>query len=330
MAGLGAGPLGWVDGMASEMGRMRVMKVMPNFMIVGAAKAGTSSLWAYLNQHPQVFLARNKEPNYFALVGRELPEPGAGEPERLQELLYSYTITDFGEYASLFAGGKGAKAVGEASVRYLYTPGTAGRLHAVVPDARLVVMLRDPVKRLYSHYCMNRQYGLEPLTVMEAVEREGERKDAGWGYDWHYVSVGRYARQLEEYLAVFPEERIGVFLYEDFARDPVRVVQEVCRFLGVDHGFVPDVSLRMKAAYRPRIQRLDTWVNPPGREGIKRKEKRLAFLPAGLRRRVFGGVNFLNRAAVARLREDEHRQLRELFADDIAQTHALIGRRTGW
>lgn len=306
------------------------MKSLPNFVIIGAAKAGTSSLWAYLNQHPQVFLSRNKEPNFFALQGTPLPEPGPVEPEKLHELLYSYTVTEFDAYRELFVAADGARAIGEASVRYLYTPGTAERIRATIPHVKLVVMLRDPVKRLYSHYCMNRQYGLEPYPLLAAVEREPERLRAGWGYDWHYLGVSSYARQLSEYLRHFPRAQVGVYLFEDFARDPVRVVQEICRFLDVDDRFVPDVSFRMKSAYRPRSLRVDAWINPPGRAGRLRKERRLRFFPRPLRQKFVGGVNFLNHAAVAPLADADRRHLRALLASEIEATAELLGRNPGW
>lgn len=304
--------------------------VRPNFMIVGAAKCGTSSLWAYLSEHPEVFFPECKEPNYFALAGASLPEPGPRSPEAMQELLYSDTITDFGEYAALFQGANGAKAVGEASVRYLYSGVAAERIQAALPDIRLIVMLRDPVQRLYSHYWMNRRYGLEPLSLMDAVEAEDRRKKAGWGYDWHYVSVGRYAEQLSRYLERFPREQIGVFLFEDFAKESVGIVQEVCRFLGVDGSFIPDVSSRKNAAVRPRNLALEAWLNPPGKEGAKRKAQRFAFLPGKLKRRMFAGIDYLNQAPVPKLKEDDRRHLREYFADDIAETARLLGKEMPW
>jgi len=306
------------------------MSQLPNFVIIGAAKSGTSSLWAYLNQHPEIFLSRNKEPNYFALAGKSLPEPGPAPPERLHELLYSYTLTELREYLELFRPAAGFKAIGEASVRYLYTPGTAARIHAALPNARLVVMLRDPVKRLYSHYCMNRQFGLEPLSLMEAVEGEAERVEAGWGYDWHYAGVSRYSGQLGEYFKFFSHEQLGVFLFEDFAKNPVRVVQQICAFLEVDSDFTPDVSLRMKGACRPRSFALDGWANPPGREGIKRREKQLGFLPTKMRKRLIGGVNLLNRAPVKTLAMHEQVDLRKLLADEIAATSDLLGTNPAW
>jgi hypothetical protein len=306
------------------------MNQLPNFVIIGAAKSGTSSLWAYLNQHPEIFLSRNKEPNYFALAGKSLPEPGPAAPERLHELLYSYTITELREYLELFRPAAGAKAIGEASVRYLYTPGTAARLHVALPNARLIVMLRDPVKRLYSHYCMNRQFGLEPLALMAAVESEAARAAAGWGYDWHYVGVSSYSGQLCEYLKYFSRDQLGIFQFEEFAKNPVRVLQEICRFLEVDSDFTPDVSLRMKGAYRPRSFTLDGWANPPGRDGIKRREERLGFLPTKMKKRLIGGVNLLNRAPVKTLAKHEQVELRRLLADEIAATRDLLGINPRW
>src|SRR5688572_7236816 len=209
---------------------------LPEFIIIGAAKCGTTSLAQYLTQHPQIYFCPEKEPNYFAFAGERLPEPGPASSKILQQLLYAYSVTDYDRYLSLFRDAPAGKVVGEASVRYIYHAQTAYRLKEKIPQARLVAVLRDPVSRLYSHYCMNVQYQLEPLGLEEALEAEAARCEAKWGYDWHYVGVGRYAEQLKRYYEVFDRSQIRVFLYDDFVKQPLPVLDRKSTRLNSSHS----------------------------------------------------------------------------------------------
>ncbi|MEM9236955.1 MAG: sulfotransferase, partial [Verrucomicrobiota bacterium] len=236
---------------------------LPNFLIIGAAKSGTTSMHMYLGQHPEVFFPDYKEPNYFALAGESLPKPGPASPEVIQSLIYTRTITDEKQYESIFDKVATQSAVGEASVRYLYFPKAPERIHAKIPDVKMIAILRDPVARLYSHYCMNVQYQLEPLDLMEALEVEEIRREADWGWDWHYAAVGRYSEQLKRYYERFDPSQIKVFLHDDFVKDPLGTYKETCRFLGIDDSFDPNMSERGKVARRPRNKAIDRFIHWP-------------------------------------------------------------------
>jgi hypothetical protein len=149
-------------------------------------------------------------------------------------------------------------------VRYLYFDEAPGRIRATLPDVRLVAILRDPVARLYSHYVMNRQMNreinLEPLDLAAAIEAEPARIADGWGWDWHYVAVGLYARQLRRYFDLFPREQILVLLYDDLVRDPIGTFRAVCRHIGVDEGFVPDMRERAMVGSHTRHDGVGRWL----------------------------------------------------------------------
>lgn len=300
--------------------------MLPNFLIVGAAKSGTTSLQAYLDQHPDVFFSPSKEPNYFALTGIPLPQPGPAAPDVLYHLLYRHSVTDYEAYVSLFDGVGSEWAVGEASVRYLYYPEAPGRIHALLPDARLVAVLREPVSRLYSHYCMNVQYQLEPLDLQAAIEAEPSRREAAWGWDWHYVAIGRYAEQLDRYFALFDREQIKVVLYDDFVARPLDVFREICRHIGVDDGFVPDMSERGKVAYRARNLTLDRWLHWPNplRASLERH------FPRRLVSGAIGRLERWNSAPVPRLDRGLRTDLSRLFHEDVGHLEELLGRRIPW
>jgi Sulfotransferase family len=291
---------------------------LPNFLIIGAAKSGTTSLAVYLEQHPEIFFCPFKEPNYFALAGQKLPQPGPVPPRVLYKLLYEDSVTDFRQYQSLFDSVRDEKAIGEASVRYLYYPEAASRIHERIPEARLVVILREPVSRLYSHYCMNVQNQLEPLGLADALAEEEARRAAGWGWDWHYLNLGFYARQLRRYYRLFDRERIKVFLYDEFLEKPLAVFTEICRHIGVDPHFVPEMSYRGKVAYRPKNLALDRWLHWPRavRPGIGR------LVPRWLPQSVVSRLEEWNSIPVPRLTTS--------YREDVMELEELLGRRIPW
>jgi hypothetical protein len=225
---------------------------MPNFFIIGAQKAGTTSLYHYLRQHPQVYMSPVKEPFFFnheiGPDGRVVKESFGG-PGRSRNPKFA----DLEEYRALFEGVKEELAVGEASVLYIYVPGTAERIERYAPGAKAIALLRDPAERAYSAFLNAVRGGREPLSDFARALREEEgRVRENWAYVFRYRSRGFYHAQLGRYYEMFGRERVGVWLYEDLKEDPVGVSQSVFRFLGVDDSFVPDASLRHNPASVPK------------------------------------------------------------------------------
>ncbi len=292
------------------------MTAFPNFFLIGASKAGTTSLYAYLGQHPDVFMSPVKEPNYFAFAGQVMAFRGPEDAERINR----NTITSLDAYRALFDGVAGEKAVGEASHWYLYHPDAAERIRAMVPHAKLIALLRDPVERAYSAYFHMRRSGRETLPDLRAaVAAEPERIAAGWAWG-RYVQRGRYFEQLKRYYDRFPAGQIFVALYEDFRADPVGVTRQVYRFLGVDDDFEPDTRIRYNPSGVPRRRWLEKLLSP----GIGRVPSLRRLVPDALyRAKLSLQARNLERPPLS---EAERRQLRALFADDVEKLEALIGR----
>ena len=193
---------------------------LPTFIIVGAMRSGTTALARYLGAHPQVHMAANKELHFF---------------DRHFDRGVEW-------YSTNFAEGAGRLERGEATPAYLYDPVAPPRMAEVVPDAKLVVILRNPVDRAYSHYWHKRARGSEPLEFEDAVDAEPERLATG-GYDafanYSYLDRGRYASQLRRLGQHYSREALHVMVFEHFHDDRRAGFAELCRFLGVDDGFVP-------------------------------------------------------------------------------------------
>ncbi|NJN74923.1 MAG: sulfotransferase [Limnothrix sp. RL_2_0] len=302
--------------------------MMPNFFIVGAAKSGTTSLWYYLKQHPQVFFPNNKEPNFFAFEGLEIPPfTGPASPEVLRDKIYLRTITQLSRYQDLFKKVSSEKAVGEASVRYLYFPQASQKIHAYLPSSKIIIILRNPIDRLYSHYLMMKgQYCLEPLELDEALEQEGRRIAADWGWDWHYVKVSLYFEQVKRYLDLFGAANVRVLIYEDFCQKPLKVIQEIFEYLDVDSDFTPDVSSRRMQAYWPRNSGVDKLLRTPNKINTSLAK----ILPEKTYKGLIRHSVRLNKGQPPSLSPKIKEKLQETFQPDILNLENLLGRKLPW
>jgi Sulfotransferase family len=223
-------------------------RTLPSFLILGAAKAGTTALYHFLNQHPEIGMSRIKEPNYFALAQAPAAFRGPGDADWINR----FSISDPGEYRRLFDGKPTARRFGEASALYLYSPRAAPAVQTALPAARLVAILRHPADRAYSAYLHLVGDQREPIGCFEeALRREEERIRAGWEHLWHYQRMGCYYTQLRRYYARFDAAQIRVYLYEEFAARPAALLHDLFHFLEIDPTFRPDVSERHNARLIP-------------------------------------------------------------------------------
>jgi len=228
--------------------------VMPNFLIIGAAKAGTTSLYEYLKQHPQIWMSPVKEPNFFALEGDTLDFRGPGD----QDYIKSFSITKIEDYLNLFQGVENQLAIGEASPLYLYSPSAAERIRHYIPETKLIAILRNPVERAYSQFLMFVRDGREPLSdFAEAFEQEETRMRNNWEWAWQYTHIGFYYVQLQRYFDKFDHSQIRVYLFEDFNTNPVGVLQDIFQFLGVNEEFIPDMSVKHNVSLIPKDKNPD-------------------------------------------------------------------------
>lgn len=201
----------------------------PNFLIVGAANSGTTSLYTYLNQHPEVFLPALKEPHYFSQI----------RPAYEQRYMRSY-VTDERTYLGLFRKAAGYKAIGEASTSYLSDPEAPVRIHGFAPKTKIIIILRDPVERAHSHYLMDVREGRQNLTFYEALQEDWNRKKKGWGVSQLYVELGLYAEQVKRYLQLFGPKQVLILMFEDLkgASSTKTALMRVLRFIDVDLAYL--------------------------------------------------------------------------------------------
>jgi Sulfotransferase family len=277
--------------------------------VVGAYKAGTTTLHHVLRAHPEVFVPERREPNFFAFADR--PDPANPAWQR--------SVRDEAAYRALFAAAGAAAAVGEVSPEYLLHPSAATSIAERIPDVTLVAVLRNPADRAFSDWVMYRREGTEKLDFTAALDVQDERRQRGepTGY---YVSAGEYADQVQRYIDVFGRDRLQVWLYDDVTADPDRAYAEIFSAIGVDPavplqtgehhnlGAVP-VGSRDRIAYAARTR-------------LRPLTSRLPL--GGARRRLSAKLD--ERLVRPTLEPETRARLVAHFRADVERLQDLIGR----
>ncbi len=204
-------------------------------MIIGAGKSGTTALYEYLSEHPDVFMSPVKETNFFALEDTEMVDP-KDDPEQMYH--YPWSITDWGDYNKLFDDVTTESAIGEVSPMYLYSDRAALSIKERLPSMKLIVILRNPVDRLYSRFMHLARENRKPSDKFEDALNRGSI----WWKRNDLVKEGFYFKHLKTYYQLFDKDQIQVILYDDFKTDPLKVVQNIYDFIGVNNWYEPDFN----------------------------------------------------------------------------------------
>ena len=218
---------------------------LPNFLIVGAAKSGTTSLYHYLRQHPEVYVSPVKEPNFFVFGDGWQQEAAASA---LPDKAIRQSTRNLRDYEALFAGARAARAIGEASTSYLYTPGVPERICQTLPGVKILVILRNPVDCSYSRHMMDvRDERQSPENFLRVFhEPKSPLRYPGF-----------YHSHLQRYYRVFDRRAIKIVFYEDLASRPNDLLRSLFGFLGIDDRFRPDVRTRYNVSGLPKNRSLN-------------------------------------------------------------------------
>jgi hypothetical protein len=210
---------------------------LPDFLVAGVPKAGTTALHAALSRHPGLYLSPIKEPKFFLTDG---PPPTRGGPG--DALTYREHVWERDTYEALFDAAPPGVPRGEATPFYLYDPDAMRRIHRLIPDAKLIVIIRDPVERAHSNWAHLWSAGLEPVgDFVQACAEEDRRIAAGWAPFWHYTGLGRYGEQLTHAFSLFSHEQVLVLRYRLLIDDPAATLRRICGFLGVETGVLSEI-----------------------------------------------------------------------------------------
>jgi len=283
-----------------------IIMTLPNFIVIGVAKAGTTSLHRYLDQHPQVFMCPVKETNFFAYAdaydGMRVGEKDPPLPAR-------FHVKTLEAYKALFERVTDEIAIGEASPRYFGCPTAPQRIRECIPDVKLVVSLRNPADRAFSGFLMRVRRGRATMKIRERLTPES-----------HHVREGFYYHWLKRYFDMFPKHQIKVCIFEDFKEDSNKVVLDLFDFLGVSTNFVPDTSIRHNPAGVPKFR----WLNRLFFDSTFIRTAK-AVLP-GSAQRMAKRVRQLNLEAPPKFPADLRAELLKLYREDIRKLETLLDR----
>jgi hypothetical protein len=275
--------------------------LLPDLLVIGAFKAGTTSLHHYLGQHPRIFMTRVKEPNFFAYERN-----GVGKGT-------DFPIRHIDDYERLFDEAESGQLVGEASPGYLHSPIAPARIHSYIPGAKLIASLRNPVDRAYSHYLMNYRTGRTRLTAEAAFDARE-----------FWVGASCYADALATYRRLFGNQ-LKVILYEDLISNAGETVNGLFEWLELSPMHDIDTSQRHNPGGLPRFRLVHH-----GFEFVRNRALIKRLVPPGVRVRLARFRN-ANLQAAPSLPEPEAARWREHFREDIERTQDILQMDlTGW
>lgn len=289
----------------------------PDFIIVGAARSGTTALHRLLGQHPEIYMTPNKEPCFFAFADRKIEYRGSK---------FAFAVKTWNEYCKLFSNVSDTMVAGEASTPYLFLHGESiAAMQRYLPESRnikIVMILRNPAERAFSNYVWRLRDGREDLSFDRALAVESQRMEEGYSFDYFYSGRSLYYEAVKGYLEAF--DQVHIILYDDFVQRREETLKNLCRFLGVDDSFHFRAAKEVNNSYVPRFPVLSRIVTAE----LGWKFKLLNALPDSFTdrlRKLFYRFNAKGTekpefSAAARKR------LAGLFNPDIDKLSALIGR----
>ena len=304
---------------------------LPNFILAGAGESGTTSLYYYLKQHPQVYMSPVKEPNFFAADDiLSLPDFKPLREGQLSSLLAEMegkersqcpiSITTREDYLRLFQNVRDQIAIGEASVMYLWFPSAAPAIHRTLPRAKLIFVLRDPTERLYTLYLRTLRAGQRVTFrdwLLQAMQTKPDRRQ---GMQRHPIPLdcGLYATHLKPFFDMFPREQIRIYLYETYRADARAVLSDIFGFLGVNADHPVDLSRRHNETGVPRFATVDRL-----RQRVFGNASLTEWLPSPVIQALRSFYN--RRKAGFPMEPDDRRMVTDYYRDELLRTQDLIG-----
>lgn len=307
--------------------------MLPNFFIVGAAKSGTTALYHYLCQHPEVYMSPIKEPNHFCtdidpekfskefilhekLKNFNLKEYISG-PMKVKQ--WGYFVKERKDYEMLFKHVTTQKAIGEVSNSYLFSETAAKNIYSEIPHAKIIIMLRNPVFRAYSHYQANLRDGKTYLSFREEIERDSRIFPKGWGKSYLYLEMGYYYKQVRRFTDLFPSSQVKIYLYDDFKENADRVMKDLFIFIGVSSKTQINFTEKINEAAVPVNSKL---LYALSKYGIKKKV--FHTIPTIFQKQIKS--LFFRSGNNNPISDEDKNYLTGIYSDEIRQLSTLINR----
>jgi hypothetical protein len=287
------------------------MENLCNFFIVGAAKCGTTSLYEYLSQHPDIFMCPVKEPHFFTSLVENNNRDLYKVPEKGKKY-HTRIVRDLVVYNNLFDEGNSYKIRGEASPSYLWAIDAPQRIFNYNSQARIIILLRDPVRRLISNYQMDHAMGIQKSTrFLETVKEEFKKEKKIWGIDRIYIDLGFYYEQISRYAALFPSQQLLIVKFDELIASPKPALQRIFRFLGADENFADKIIIeKHNTASRP----ISPWINTIRKNRIVKVFSSLLGKEKEILKSMFYKKGYTNKLII---NKESQSYLYEIYKEDL-------------
>ena len=310
----------------------------PNFFLVGAPRAGSTSLYYHLRQHPDIYMSPMKEPSYFCLEFRPENHAPAFKGHALYaaksaqeyvrgpmtQVSHGGLVCDWDDYLRLFAAAGTQRAVGEASVCYMVSHTAAAAIAARYPHAKILMVLRSPADRAFSQYLQALAEGHVTGSFQQYVRACLRHAGEGYGIHEPFLEMGFYAAQVQRYLDHFPRNQVGIWIYEEHLAQPRELLRQIFRFLEVEENFQPDTSARHHQLRVPKMAGSSRALHWARTTSLSRKA---LLAPV---RRVVRDVFYSPPGAVTMSAADRT-LMHEFYAGDVRKLETILNRDlSGW
>jgi hypothetical protein len=312
---------------------MTSIKKEPNFFVIGAAKCGTTTLYDFLEHHPEVYMSPIKEPHHFS---KDIIKENFSDEYKhylktrnvnLEEYLktdfsrkiWEWYTEDFNQYLQLFKKVNNEIAIGEISNGYLFSSVAAKEIKAQYPDAKIIMILRNPIERAYSHYLANVRDGRTTLNFKEELIADSKKERKGWCISHCYIEMGLYYDQVKRFTEEFEKDQIRIYLNDDLKKNAEALAKDLFTFLGVNTKVDIDYHKKQNEARLPKSAGFMKFIT---QTGLKRSIFRS--MPKSIQEKI--KPLFFKDGKIPKMSMEDRKWLSEQFSEDIHKTQKLIGR----
>lgn len=312
-------------------------KNIPDFFLVGAAKAGSTAIAHYLGEHPEIYLSPIKETNYFSradinptyfrsllkkrIALFDIEKYLSSNNFKPQHAAY---ITKSEHYLALFSKAGSHQLKGEASVSYLWSPSAPSEIFKANPNAKIIIILRNPIERAFSHYLMDLRVNFTNLSFADALKEDMQSPYNTWNARSNYIELGLYFIQVKRYLNLFPNDQIKIILFDDLKKNTKEVISSLYTFLGIDNNFVPDLDKKHNESYLYKNKFINS---------VTRNAKLTSFIRTILSPKIKNKILpfIVTKSKTPLLTIQERNYLIEYFKEDLKLLESIIKRDlSGW
>lgn len=300
---------------------MNISASLPNFIVIGAPKSGTTSLYNYLKQHPDIYLPDQKELHYFAYKNLKENSNGPGDKKFL-----THVCSTRQEYKKHYLSVNTESAIGEVSPSYLYYSDVSDRIFSELGHVKIIILLRNPVQKAYSQYIHLVSEKRETLLFYDALMAEQSRIDSGWLDIWRYAESTLYTERINKFISVFGKDKVKILLFDELVSRPDEFMRDLFEFLQVDNNFYCDTTRSFNQSRIPKLKILHDLMKRPN--SVKTVIKKI--VPETIRFTVLEALMNLNTRKKPVMNSRSREYLREYFSADVKNLQQLLGRDLQW